>query len=176
LKSWPEHVVTMPKKGTPLEKAARAYAGILQDVLGDDLVSVVLFGSVTRGDAKVDSDVDLVVIARNLPKSQLARADIAIKAETELARLMRRTGTRRQRVMIAAILRTPEEASHPIPLYLDMVDEAIILFDRDRFFTNVLSKLRKKLQSLGARRAVVGNIRYWDLKPDYKPGDVIEFG
>ena len=158
------------------EGAARTFSGILLEKLGDDLVSVVLFGSVARGDEGRESDVDVLVIARNLPKSQFARADIAITAEREMAKRMRRAKAGGEHVMIAAILRTPEEASHPIPLYLDMVDEAVLLFDRDRFFAGVLSNLRKRLQSLGARRATLGNIRYWDLKPDYKPGDVIEFG
>ena len=32
-----------------------------------DLVSVVIFGSVARGEARKDSDVDILVVADNLP-------------------------------------------------------------------------------------------------------------
>ena len=55
-----------------------------------------------------------------------------------------------------------------------MVEDAKILFDRDVFFGVVLERLRKRLKELGARRIWRGNVWYWDLKPDYKPGDVIE--
>jgi hypothetical protein len=30
------------------------------------------------------------------------------------------------------------------------------------------------LAHLGARRVWLGNAWYWDLKPDYRPGDVFE--
>jgi hypothetical protein len=34
--------------------------------------------------------------------------------------------------------------------------------------------LRAKLKKLGRRKIKRGNAWYWVLKPDYKPGDVIE--
>jgi len=176
LKSRQEHVIAMPKARSRHMRAAHGFVDILKQKLGDDLVSVVLFGSVAKGEARVDSDIDLLVIARNLPRSQLARTDIVIEAEERLFDAMGKGRTPGDRPMIAAIMRTPEEASSPVPLYLDMVDEAVLLFDRGRFFANVLSRLRDRLRSLGARRVVLGNVRYWDLKPDYSPGDVIEFG
>ena len=157
-------------------KAARAFTDILKQRLGDDLVSVVLFGSVAKGEARGGSDIDLLVVARNLPRSQLARTDIVIEAEQRLFNAMWKGGAPGDRPMIAAIMRTPEEAYRPVPLYLDMVDEAVLLFDRGGFFANVLSRLRDRLRTLGARRVVLGNVRYWDLKPDYSPGDVIELG
>jgi hypothetical protein len=69
------------------------------------------------------------------------------------------------------ILSTPEEALHIVPLYLDVVEDAILLIDRDGFFRAVLSRLRERLNALGARRLCTGRIRYWDLKPDFKPGE-----
>ncbi len=166
----------MPKARSRHKRTANIFVDILKEKLGHDLVSVVLFGSVAKGENRADSDIDLLVVARNLPKSQLARADIAIEAEKSVFDVMREEGQTGDRPMVAAILRTPEEASRPVPLYLDMVDEAVLLFDRGGFFAGVLSKLRARLRALGARRLVLGNIRYWDLKPDYRPGDVIEFG
>jgi len=35
-----------------------------------------------------------------------------------------------------------------------------------------LERLRARLAVLGARRIRRGNAWYWDLKPDYRPGDV----
>ena len=55
-----------------------------------------------------------------------------------------------------------------------MVDDAIILYDRDNFFTEILERLRKRLKELKAKRVRVGKMRYWKLKDDYRFGEVIE--
>src|SRR5262249_12250021 len=56
-----------------LRRAASRYADHLAGALGDRLVAVVLFGSVARGDAGAGSDVDLLIVARDLPEGQFAR-------------------------------------------------------------------------------------------------------
>ncbi|MEW6049226.1 MAG: nucleotidyltransferase domain-containing protein, partial [Bacillota bacterium] len=50
-----------------LRRLAEAYALAAREVLGDNLTSVVLFGSVARGEAGPGSDVDLLVVCRELP-------------------------------------------------------------------------------------------------------------
>ena len=56
-----------------LQKVAMAYAETLKSALTDRLVSVVLFGSVARGEATPFSDIDLLVVAKGLPKGRFAR-------------------------------------------------------------------------------------------------------
>ncbi len=38
----------------------------------------------------------------------------------------------------------------------------------------VLERLRKRLQALGTKCKHSGKIWYWDLKPNFQPGEVIE--
>ena len=71
------------------------------------------------------------------------------------------------------ILRTPEEASRITPLYLDLVEDSIILYDKDDFMRRVLDRLRR-LRELGARRVWRGKSWYWILKPDLRFGEVFE--
>lgn len=61
-----------------------------------------------------------------------------------------------------------------IPLYLDMTEDAQLLYDRDAFFAGILDRVRTSLKRLGSRRIRKGKTWYWDLKPDFKRGDVIE--
>jgi hypothetical protein len=75
---------------------------------------------------------------------------------------------------ISVVIKSPEEAQMGSPLFLDMTEDARILFDEEGFFAAVLERLRKRLKELGARRVWKGNVWYWELKPDYKPGDVFE--
>jgi hypothetical protein len=67
-----------------------------------------------------------------------------------------------------------EEARRHRPIYLDMVVDAVIVFDRDNFFRKVLDELSSKLLALGAERRRIGKLWYWVLKKDYRPGEVIE--
>jgi predicted nucleotidyltransferase len=165
--------------GTPdvterLRRLADSYARQLREHLGANLVSVALYGSVARGEARPDSDVDLLVICDELPEGRFARLRRLEAAgatlDGELARLRAEVIDTR----FAVIVRTRCEAEHTIPLYLDMVEDARLLYDRDAFFARVLERLRAKLVALGAERRRRGRTRYWILKRDFSPGEVIE--
>ena len=75
---------------------------------------------------------------------------------------------------LSPILKTPEQATAGSPLFLDMVEDARILYDRNGFFAQRLSRLRNRLIELGSKRIWRGNTWYWDLKPDFRPGEVFE--
>ncbi|MBK8432567.1 MAG: nucleotidyltransferase domain-containing protein [Chloroflexi bacterium] len=57
----------------PLTEQLQPVTSALQEALGDDLVALVLFGSRARGDARPDSDWDLLLIAEGLPERPFAR-------------------------------------------------------------------------------------------------------
>jgi len=59
-------------------------------------------------------------------------------------------------------------------LYIDLVFDAVVLYDKDGFMKMVLEKVRKKLEALGARRVRIGEKWVVDLKPDYKFGEIID--
>ena len=46
------------------KKLLKAFIKLVQHALGDRVVSIVLYGSVARGTARPDSDVDLLLILR----------------------------------------------------------------------------------------------------------------
>ena len=72
------------------------------------------------------------------------------------------------------IFKTPEEALKGSPLFLDMTQEVEILFDRDGYFRKIRDRLKKRLQELGSQRIWKGKMWYWVLKPDLRPGEVID--
>ena len=151
---------------------------LLSEILlfyGERLISVVVFGSVARETQNFDSDLDLLIIAEGLPQGRMRRIrefePVEEKIEPFLKFLQQNKGIN---TYLSAIIKSPEEARGGSPLFLDMVEDAKILFDKDGFFEGILEKLKNRLRELGARRIWRGNAWYWDLKPDYKPGDVIE--
>jgi predicted nucleotidyltransferase len=157
-----------------LRRAAEQYAGHLVTTLGDRLTAVVLFGSVARGDAVAGSDVDLLIVARDLPVGQFARKRLLATADGAFEADVAAAESRGVEVRLARIVRTPEEAARVIPLYLDMTEDAVLLVDRGGFFAGVLERLRASLRGYGAKRVRLGATWYWDLKPDFVVGDVVE--
>ena len=137
-------------------------------------MSVVLFGSVARGDASAASDLDLLIVAEDLPQGQFARKRLLAAADAAFEEDLERAQSAGVDTRLARIIRTPDEAARPIPLYFDLTEDAVILHDRREFFAGVLDRLRVSLRRLGARRVRQGAVWYWDLKPDFKPGDVVE--
>jgi len=140
----------------------------------DDLVSFVVFGSAARGTYRFDSDLDVLLIAENLPRGRIKRVTQFMAAEEKIEPSLRSLQKDGINTFISPVLKTPREAEMGSPLFLDMVEDALILYDRNGFFFKILERLRQRLKELGARRVWQGNAWYWILKPDYKPGDVIE--
>jgi len=141
---------------------------------GGKLVSLVVFGSVARGDARKDSDIDLLIIAKELPRSRFRRQEMFEEAESEVEHLKEVLWSRGYTTDLSPVILSVEEAKRHRPLYLDMVEDAVVVYDKDGFMQRILSELTERLQELGAERVWVGKKWYWRLKKDYKPGEVIE--
>jgi len=154
-----------------LEKIKGPLLGMAQRLYGKRLVSLVVFGSVARGTDGPCSDLDLLLVAKDLPAGRMKRVKEFEAMEEELEGLMRALGRSGE---VSIIFKSPEETLKGSPLFLDMVEDARILFDQERFFEKVLERLRLRLLELGSRRIWKGDAWYWDLKPDFRPGEVFE--
>jgi hypothetical protein len=154
-----------------LAKLASDYSKALMQCLGEDLISVVLYGSVARQEASHTSDIDLLIIVKGLPKGQFARKGSLIEVDGKIAPALQALSSYGIDASFSRILKTPEEALRIVPLYLDLVEDAVLLLDREGFFETILLQVRDGLKRLGARRISSGRVRYWDLKPDLKPGE-----
>ena len=162
-----------PALNQTLRHLAQQYATIVQEVLSDNLTSVVLFGSVARGEARSGSDVDLLIVCRELPAGALQRREMFDPVREHLQADLDRLWAQGVYTDFAEVIKSEVEAETTHPIYLDMTEDAMILFDRDDFFARILERLRERLRELGSQRRQLGRLRYWDLKPDLKPGEAI---
>lgn len=169
----PSATASDPALNQTLRRLAERYAAIAQEVLGDNLTAVVLFGSVAQGQAGPRSDIDLLVICRKLPGGAFRRQETLDPVREQFRAELDQLWAQGCYTDFSEVIKSETEAQRTHPLYLDMTEEAVILFDRGGFFATVLERLRERLRELGAERKQLGRLRYWDLKPDFKPGEVI---
>ena len=153
------------------------YLEILKRHFGGRLVSVAVFGSLARGEATSESDIDLLVVVEGLPVD----AGLRMREMAGLRLLLRGSSAyRRARFeglprLFSEVVLTPEEVERHPPILLDITVDGVILYDRGGFLRGVLERLRRRLRELGARRVVVpGKGWYWILKPDAEFGEVIK--
>lgn len=155
---------------TVRDGVARALAARLDEVYGEELVSVVLFGSVARGTAHATSDIDVLIVFRTLPHGHEPRFRRFWDALGPIELERRRLAAIGTCFDWSPILMTVEEARHRNRLYLDMVDDAVLLVDRDGFFAGVLADMRARLDEIGAtRHALPDGSAWWDLNPRRLP-------
>ncbi len=167
------------KSRTHLLKAG--FASLIEDVAaearrryGERLVSLVVFGSVGRGSPRPDSDLDLLVVAEALPNGRMKRVEEFRAVKDALADRLRSLHQDGVFTTLAPVFKTPEEVRRGSLLFLDMIDDGKVLFDRGGFWRTYLREFQDRLRRLGARKVYRGDRWYWDLKPDYKPGEVFE--
>lgn len=101
-----------------MDKVVKAYSTALRKKLGSRVRRVLLFGSRARGDAREDSDYDLlVVVDRRTPEIRSVVLDI----ERELMDL--------HGVLVATVLRSEEEWSRAqgFPLALNIAKEGVAI-------------------------------------------------
>jgi len=110
-------------------------------LLGEQLVSVVLYGSRARGDARPDSDFDLLIIAHSLPEE---------KQKRELALDIAEVGFDHG-LPVQVLLVTPEEAEQAVatgaPLMFEIYDAHRLMYDREDFFRHLTRHFASQLRA-----------------------------
>ncbi len=141
------------RKNRDLLKRYHPIVAVLQAAFAGRLRTIVLFGSQARGEARPNSDHDLLVVIEDLPGDPLARNRLV--RSPLLPILPQLPGA------ISFVIRTPKEfESNLTPLLLDICSDGICLYGAD-YFEPYRRKALAALQQSGLRRETVGNVRMW---------------
>jgi predicted nucleotidyltransferase len=112
----------------------------IKTVFGRNLVSVVLFGSYAAGKQKDVSDIDILVVADNLPLSRKERLSI-IFSICQKYLLKGKT--------VSIILRSKDEIKNGFeyynPLLLSISENYKLLYDRGNYFLKLLKSIKNKI-------------------------------
>jgi len=136
----------------------------------DEIISLVLFGSVARGTAGKESDIDVLIIMKDVPDSYYERLKPIVDIELEM-----RKDVEGMPPIFSSMILSLDEAKQNRNIFLDMIDHSIILYDTNDFFKNRLSELKNRLDQLGSKKIILKDSTwYWNLKPDIVAGEIIE--
>ena len=155
---------------------ADEYVRAASEFFGKRLISICFFGSVARGEASADSDIDVLVVATDLPEDvglrfrETAGIHETLKRSSEYRKL-RQQG---RSAFISDLFLSPDETRRHPPILLDLTDDAFIAYDRNSFLNGVLDDMKQRLRDLGARKIKARKGHYWILKPNARPDEVIE--
>lgn len=141
-------------------------------IYSEDLISLVIFGSVARGTPNPQSDIDILIIAENIPSGRINRMKQFESVEKLLTNQISKYRNVGIYTEISPIIKTPDEVMIGSLLHLDMITDAKILYDKNNFFMDYLKVLKDKLQKLGAQKIGNNEKWHWVIKPDYKDNEV----
>lgn len=131
---------------------------------GPRLVSLAVFGSVARRTPGPASDVDFLVVASPLPDGRSRRMAEFDPIEASLIHQLEELELTGVHTQLSPVFRTPAEVvQYGGPIFLDMTEQVIILYDPHDFLGNYLTQLRSVLVAGGARKLFWRGVPYWDL-------------
>lgn len=142
--------------------------------LGDQLLATALFGSAARGEAGPHSDLDLLIVHQG-DRKEIHR--IFVDIVLELRETLEYKKLEEQGILADpyAIFLNREKLADTPWILLDVMDHGLILHDPHGILEEKLETLRVRLKELGAQKIVLEDgTWYWDLKPDWKSGEVFE--
>ena len=151
------------------------FVALAREALAGNIVSIVLYGSVARGDADRKSDIDLLLVLEEAAPAYCERLQLVLPV---LRRLHERpcwqeSVARGLFPELNVLILSRAEAQQNRHIFLDMIEDAHVLVDRGGFFRDRLGLLQKRLQELDAKKVRHNGTWYWDLKPDLKPGESV---
>ena len=129
------------------------------------LVSLVVYGSYARNEAKLNSDLDMLLILRQagrLRKEIDAFYDnIEEPFDETLQYLFEHYGINLE---LSPLILTEENSRYFQPLYFDMIEHSEIIYDSDRYFENLLKKVKETKENNNFTKETVGNTYLWDFR------------
>lgn len=109
------------------------------------ITGAILFGSTARGTQTKDSDADLLVVAEGLPPRRNRRGGQVARIKNLFPK-----------IPLDVLLLTKEEVISNFrnhnPLFLDIVEEGIVILDKDNILKDLISEAKNYVRARGIRR------------------------
>lgn len=151
-------------------------AAVLRQIVihyGDSLVGLAVFGSYARGDNRLNSDLDLLIVLDHAPAPGRRLREFVEEVEMKHEALAQELYEREDILCeLSPYILTREEALKLHPIYYDLAAHHLILYDPEGVIARIIAGTRKFLERSGARRIPHGNTWGWSLEKPCFPGGI----
>jgi len=134
------------------------------------LLGVWLFGSVARGDARPNSDVDLLVVATNLNGSRARMVD-AVLSGVDITGEKNFFFSNGFVTDVSFYPMAEEELGRFYPIMLDVMDHGVIIYERREVLSRVARSMKEWLAAMRVRKVPLERGWMWLLPPDLRVGE-----
>jgi len=147
----------------------------LNDDFGEGIIlSFALFGSVARGEARPDSDIDLLIVHKPIDFDPIGRLVKLLLGKVHESYEYKRLQSLGLSADPYPIFMTENDLYERPLILLDILDHGIVIYDSGVLEKRFVS-LKQRLYELGSERITLEDGTWcWILKPNWKPGEVIE--
>jgi len=144
---------------------------------GDRLISLAVYGSYARNEARLNSDLDLFVVLSDNPSLSRSERNWEFLTKVEKPFDTERLSLESDLISmeISALILPESKARSFNPLYLDMVTEVHILWDPRHFLKERLNKTAEQMKRWKSKKILLGGKWAWDITPNRTWGERIEY-
>ena len=151
------------------------FVKLMKENYKEDLLSIILFGSVARGKWNNESDIDIFIIFTNKSSIRTAINNRLTKIISDYERKSKLRNSKGDRLFstIQDISLVLKDLHTFRTIFYDIAMDGIILFDRNQTGFQFLKKIKKRIEEKGLRRIFIKeNDYYWERKVKF--GEIIE--
>jgi hypothetical protein len=151
------------------------FVKLMKENYKEDLLSIILFGSVARGKWNNASDIDLFIIFTNKSSLRTTINNRLTKIISDYERKSKLRNSKGNRLFstIQDISLVLKDLHTFRTIYYDIAMDGIILFDRGQTGFQFLKKIKKRIEEKGLKRIFIKeNDYYWER--NVKFGEIIE--
>lgn len=146
-------------------EALRRAAARLEEVLGEGFAGLVLFGSWARGEAREDSDVDVMVVLKGVKGMEVRSRIYRVVAE-EVGRPVT--------LIDVGLEELGRECLEVTPLLLNTLYDGVVVFDRIGILEELKERVARLVEKAGLVRYKTPDGKYGWKRVDGKPLEVVE--
>lgn len=152
------------------------FVNILKKNLEDNLLSVLLFGSVARGKWTIESNVDLFVIVSNAYSGeiQLSQKIIDLIIEFEQRYNVKDSEGKDISHSIQVISLLLKELDIFRTIFYDIAVDGKLIYDRNQIGAKFIKKIKDRIEEKGLKRIFNSDNDFYWKRRNIKFGEIIE--
>ena len=151
------------------------FVKLIKENYEENLLSIILFGSVARGKWNNESDIDLLIIFTNKSSIKTGINNQLMKIISDYERKSKLRNSKGDRLFstIQDITLVLKDLHAFRTIFYDIAMDGIILFDRNQTGFHFLNKIKKRIEEKGLKRVFIKeNDYYWER--NVKFGEIVE--